>query len=435
MGAVGPGRAAPVEPAGGWDSRYEWKCVALLTIGFGLVGLDRWVIAHLAGARSSTMVQDLGLSPVDAEASIGMMIAALGLAWGLSSFFMGNLSDRWGRKAVLVPALIVFSLLSGVSGLVSTVMMMVLMRAMMGVAEGAYCPTSFATVAEASHPRRRGFNLGLQQSAFALFGLGFGPIIATQLLEYMSWRWVFAIVGIPGLIVALLVMRTVREPRSARRALRDDAPKMRVADILRHRNVPLGMLALMCAMCGIFVLSAFSPVYLTRHLGLTDAQMGMVVSAIGFGGFLGQWLLSAASDWAGRRAMAILGFGAGAAFLLAFMQLDGSSPMLLFLLLFLSAAFSFGLLSLITGPIAAEAAPFGLIASTAGAIIGVGEIFGGGVAPALAGAIAAGFGIQYTLWMAFAGLACGAVASLFFVETAPRRAPAGGEEALTAPAG
>ncbi len=46
----------------------------------------------------------------------------------------------------------------------------------MGIAEGAFCPTSFATTAEASKPSRIGFNQGLQQSMFALFGLGFGPI-------------------------------------------------------------------------------------------------------------------------------------------------------------------------------------------------------------------------------------------------------------------
>lgn len=417
-----PGQAATGAGQAGWDTRYEWKCVALLTIGFGLVGLDRWVIAHLAGAQSSTMIADLGLAGGDVEGAVGTMIAALGLAWGFSSFFMGNLSDRWGRKAVLVPALVVFSLLSGVSGLVNGVMMMIIMRALMGVAEGAYCPTSFASVAEASHPRRRGFNLGLQQSAFALFGLGFGPIIATQLLEYMSWRWVFAIVGIPGLIVALLVARTIREPRSAAPAATVEAPRMRMADVFRHRNVALSMFTLLCAMCGIFVLSAFSPIYLTRYLNLTDAQMGFVASAIGFGGFLGQWLLSAASDFAGRRTMAVTGFAVGAAFLLLFMRADGSNPMLLFVLLFISAGFAFGLLSLITGPIAAEAAPAGMIASTAGAIIGVGEIFGGGIAPALGGGIAAAWGIQYTLWMAFAGLAIGGIASLFYIETSPRHA-------------
>jgi MFS family permease len=412
------------EGAKAWDAGYEWKAVTLLTLGFGLVGLDRWVIADLAGAKASTMVPDLHLS--NPPADIGNLVAVLGVAWGVSSLFMGGLSDRFGRKKVLVPALIVFSLLSGFSGLTGGLMAMFMMRALMGVSEGAFCPTSFATVAEASKPSRRGFNLGLQQSAFALFGLGFGPIIATQLLQHMSWRWVFGIVGIPGLIVAVLVALTIREPVTITSkmtvAQRAAAPKFTVKGMFAHRNVFLSMIALLCAMCGIFVISAFSPAYLTGYLKLTDQQMGFVASAIGFGGFAGQWGIPAASDFFGRRLMAVLGFLIGAIFLVLFMRTDGSNLPLLFILLFISAGFAFGLLSLITGPIAAEAAPLGMIASTTGAIVAVGEIFGGGVAPGLAGFLAGRFGIQYTLYLALGGLVVGVLVSLFYKETAPRKA-------------
>jgi MFS family permease len=413
-----------------WDNRYEWKAVTLLTLGFGLVGLDRWVIADLAGAKSSSMVPDLHLA--NPPADIGNLIAALGIAWGVSSLFMGNLSDKIGRRKVLVPALILFSILSGFSGATGGLMAMLLMRALMGVSEGAYCPTSFAAVTEASKPSRRGFNMGLQQSAFALFGLGFGPIIATQLLQYMSWRWVFGIVGIPGLIIAVLVFTTIREPVTitAKETVKTDVskPKVKFSAMFGHRNVLLSMIGLLCAMCGIFVISAFSPAYLTGYLKLSDQQMGFVVSAIGFGGFAGQWGIPAASDFVGRKLMATLGFLVGAVFLVLFMRTGPDNLPLLFVLLFISAGFSFGLLSLITGPIAAEAAPLGMIASTTGAIVAVGEIFGGGFAPAIAGSIAGRYGIQYTLYMALVGLIVGVLVSLFYKETAPRKVGAGANE-------
>ncbi len=85
---------------------------------------------------------------------------------------------------------------------------------------------------------------------------------------------------------------------------------------------------------------------------------------------------------------------------------------------------------MIAGPIAAEAAPLGLIASVAGLIIGVGEIFGGGVAPVIAGNIAKNYGLLDTLYLAMAGQALGAVISLMFKETAPRAisSAAGAEE-------
>jgi MFS family permease len=412
--------------SGKWDTSYEWKTVALLTIGFGLVGLDRWVIADLAGLPTSTMVPDLHLMPQD----VGNLISVLGIAWGVSSLILGSLSDIIGRKAVLVPALILFSLLSGASGLVGTLGLMMLCRLAMGVFEGGFCPTSFATVTEASLPARRGFNLGLQQSAFALFGLGFGPLIAAYLLDFTSWRWVFAIVGIPGLIIAVLVAITIREPATIKarkeKTASADAPKFSLGKAFGHRNVPLSMIALLCAMCGIFVISAFMPAYLSGYLKLDAKTTAGITSAIGFGGFLGQWGLSGFSDIFGRRTMAVAGFLIGAVFLWLFMQLNASSGfLLLFIVLFISAGFSFGLLSLITGPIAAEAAPLGMIAGATGMIVAVGEIFGGGVAPGVGGYIAQHFGIQNTLWLAFAGLAVGVVVSLAYKETAPRFAKAG----------
>ena len=436
---AGSHSSTTTEPSSGkWDTSYEWKTVALLTLGFGLVGLDRWVIADLAGLPTSSMVPDLGLGPTTAPQAIGNMISALGIAWGVSSLFMGNLSDLFGRKRVLVPALILFSLLSGFSGIAGSVGMMILFRICMGVFEGAFCPTSFATVAEASLPRRRGFNLGLQQSAFALFGLGFGPIIAAYLLDFVSWRWVFALVGVPGLIVALFVALTIREPATikARRAAKASghagdiaaakAPKLSVAALFSHRNVPLSMLALLCSMCGIFVLSAFAPAYLAGYLHLDAKTTAFIASAIGFGGFLGQWGLSGFSDIFGRRTMAVVGFGIGAVFLWLFMQLGASSgPMVLFGVLFIASAFSFGLLSLITGPIASEAAPLGMIAGATGVIVAVGEIFGGGFAPGIGGWIAQTYGIQNVLWLALGGLVAGIVVSLFYKETAPRFAKAG----------
>jgi predicted MFS family arabinose efflux permease len=394
-----------------WDTSYEWKSVTLLTLGFGLVGLDRWIIAPLF----PSMMKDLLLNYQD----LGNIVGALGLAWGIFAVVAGGLSDRVGRRRVLIPALVGFSLLSGFSGMTSGLASLIMVRALMGMTEGSFCPTSFATTNDASKPSRRGFNLGLQQSTFPLFGLALGPIVATQLLAVTSWRGIFVLVAIPGLILAVLIARTIREPASASRAREQRAP---LSELLKHRNVPLGMLALFCAMSGIFTISAMIPNYLVDYLKLSTAQMGFVTSAIGFGGFAGQLALSGLSDIVGRKLIAVLGFIVGALFLYAFMQ-TGPSPGTLFVVLFVACFCCFGLLGLITGPIAAEAAPRGLVSSTAGIIIGSGEIFGGGVAPSLAGAVAQHFGLQHTLTMALTGLSIGIVVCLFLRETAPRKTP------------
>lgn len=392
----------------GADPAYEWRIVTLLTVGFGLVGLDRWVISALFPA----MARDLHLD----YQQLGVLIGALGIAWGVFSIIGGGLGDRFGRRRVLIPAIVGFSLLSGVSGLAMGLTSLLAIRIVMGANEGAFCPVSFAAVSEASRPTRRGMNLGITQSAFPLFGLALGPLIATQLLQVTSWRWAFVLVGVPGLIVAALLARIVREPPTVGSQAHEHRAPPR--EVWKHRNVPLGMLALLCAMSGIFSLSAMVPSYLIDYLKLTTAEMGLVTSAIGFGGFLGQLALPALSDLIGRKPVAIGGFVFGALLVYAFAQ--ASTIPALFTLLFVACFCCFGLLGLLTGAVAAEAAPHGLVSSTTGIIVATGEIFGGGIAPVIAGAVAQRFGIQRTLTMALIGLAIGIVVSLFLRETAPR---------------
>jgi len=394
------------------DPAYEWKAVLLLSFGFGLVGLDRWIIAPLA----PSIMHDLRISP----SLINILIAILGITWGVAAAAMGGLSDRIGRRKVMLPALLIFSLASGLSGLAGGFTSLLLIRGMMGVSEGAFCPVSFAATAEASRPSRIGFNQGLQQSMFALFGLGFGPILATGLLGFASWRGVFAIVGLPGIALTILLWMVIREPTQGVQTVGTAAPPTSVREVLKVRNIRLAMVGLLCAMSGIFVLSANTPIYLAEYLMLPPMQVGLVTSAIGFGGFAGLWMLPALSDIFGRRAMAILGFGGGAAFVYIFIAL-GAQPTYLFVALFGATAFSFGVLSLLTGPVAAESAPAGMLSTASGLIIGVGEIFGGGLALLLAGYIIATFGIQYMLYLALGGLMLGAVLMSGLNETAPRK--------------
>jgi len=399
-------------PACDYDPSYEWKAVVLLSLGFGLVGLDRWIIAPLA----PSIMRDLGISlPL-----INVLIAILGTTWGVAAVALGSLSDRIGRRKVMLPALLVFSLASAFSGLAGGFTSLLLIRGLMGVAEGAFCPVSFAATAEASKPARIGFNQGLQQSMFALFGLGLGPILATWLLGFTSWRGAFAIVGLPGIILTVLLWIVIREPAKGNAPVAAKATRASTREVLKVRNIRLAMVGLLCAMCGIFVLSANTPIYLSEYLKLAPMEVGLVTSAIGFGGFVGLWMLPALSDIFGRRLMAVLGFAGGAAFIYYFITL-GAEPTQLFAALFGATAFSFGVLSLLTGPVAAESAPPGMLSTASGLIIGVGEIFGGGVALLLAGYIIGTYGIQYMLYLALGGLIIGAGLMCSLIETAPRK--------------
>lgn len=394
-----------------WDTKYEWKAIALLSLGFGLLGLDRWII----GPLFPFIAKDLGLN----YGQIGALAGVLAVTWGISSILMGNVSDRIGRRRVLIPAVLLFSLLAGLSGIAASFTMLMLLRAVMGVTEGAYAPVSAACTMEASRPTRRGLNLGFQYSLFALFGFGFGPIIATQLLQIApSWRWVFLIVALPGVVLALLMYRVIREPATP--AVPDTAPtEHRWADVLASRNVKLAIPATFCTMCCIFVISAMMPNYLLDYLKFTPSQMGFVMSGIGFGGFLGEFVLPGLSDLLGRKLIAAAGF-AVTAVLVWFLRGTGAEPTAIFMLLFAIGFTGMGLLALFTGPVASEAVKPALIGSAIGLVAGGAEIFGGGIAPAAGGWIAQTWGIQHILDLALVALMVGFVISFFLEESAPR---------------
>lgn len=398
-----------------WDTSYEWKIIFLLSLTFGLVGLDRFILPVLF----PSMMGELGLTYED----LGNLVGILAVFWGISAFAMGFLSDRIGRRNVLVPAIIIFSLMSAFSGMVSGLVGLLVIRAIMGIAEGPVASTGVAVAVEASHPKRRGMNNGIFQCMISLFGNAIGPIIATQLLLVTTWRNVFMLVGIPGLIMAVAMWFIIREPQKQPQVSSSGAalPRPGIRDLFQHRNVPLAMLTLMCAMGGVFVMGAMMPNYLIDYLKLSPQDMGLVTAAIGFGGCIGQFAMPTISDFIGRKITTLVSYVLAAIFTYLFAQADASSLSTLFWLLFFAALFNFSALAILAGPVAAEAAPVGMVASVAGLVIGAGEVFGGGVAPAIAGRIAQNTGIENIFTFAIAGLVVGFIIALFLQETAPRK--------------
>ena len=396
-----------------WDARYEWKAVAMLALGFGLVGLDRFIILPLF----PVMMPDLGLNYQD----LGNISAVLAIAWGVSSIFMGRLSDRIGRRKVLIPAVLLFSLLAGVSGLAGGVGMLLLIRAVMGISEGAFTPTAIAATSEASHPSRMGMNIGIQQAFFPILGLGVAPIIATQLLLVLpSWRWVFLIVSLPGFVLAWFLYRYLKETRAPQAVAAEDAQNGNWLAALRYRNVPLNIIGMFCMLTSLFVVSVMMPNYLTDYLKLSVQQMGFVMSAIGLGGFLGQLIMPALSDRIGRKTVVIISFLATSLSLWLMIH-TGAEPVKLFMLLFLTTFFNFSMICMTVGPLTSESVPRALTSTATGLVVGIGEIFGGGVAPAIAGFIAQNHGIENTLYLALGGVGLGLVVALALKETASGR--------------
>jgi len=405
----------------GHDKSYEWKIILLLSITFGLVGLDRFVLPIILQSPNSTMGADLGLTPQDG----GTLAGYLGMAWGISALAMGYLADKVGRRAVLVPAILVFSLMSAFSGLAGSITALVIFRVIMGVAEGPVASVGVAVAVEASKPERRGLNNGIFQCMISLFGLALAPIIATRLLNSYSWHAVFMIVGAPGVIMAFLMWKVVREPLK-RAVTGHGGGGVPFLSMFGHRNAKVAPLTLICAMGGIFVIAAMLTAYLTAPvgagLGLDPVTAGNVFSAVGVGGCIGQFAMPALSDIIGRKLSTLASYILAAVALYFFTQAGPENTTTLWVLLFFASMFNFAALAILAGPVAAEAAPPGMLASMAGFVIFAGEFIGGGAAPIIAGKIAGGqYGLKGALYFAASGLVVGFFVALFLKETAPRK--------------
>ncbi len=410
-----------------WDTSYEWKIILLLSLTFGLVGLDRFILPIILQDPNSTMGIDLGLSPEQGGALAGY----LGMAWGVSAFIMGFMADKLGRRAVLVPAILIFSLMSAFSGLATSIAMLVIVRVIMGLAEGPVASTGVAVAFEASKPSRRGLNNGIFQCMISLFGLALGPIIAARLLLSYEWHVVFMLVGAPGVVIAIIMWFVVREPlkqaaESGSSSSDSSLSFSSVFGMFGHRNAKVAPLTLICAMGGIFVIAALLFAYLTAPevaggLGLDSLTAAGVFSAVGVGGCIGQFAMPALSDILGRKITTLASYILAAVFLYTFSQTGPENTTLLWILLFFSSLFNFAALAILAGPVAAEAAPPGMIASMAGFVIFAGEFVGGGISPIIAGGLAAEYGLRSAIYFAASGLALGFVVALFMEETAPSK--------------
>lgn len=417
----------PAAPAD-WDPAYERRVIPLLALGFGLVGIDRFIIVPMFPA----IMAELKLTYQD----LGIITGALAFTWGFAALIMGNLSDRLGRRAVLAGSMVAFSLLVGFSGLVTGVASLVLIRALMGLAEGAYTSPSIIATLEAAHPRRRGLAVGVQQMMSPLLAAGILPIAVGYLLKVVDWRWIFVFTALPGGLLALALWKIVRDAPAA--PVRDNPVGHRkglgasqIRQVLQSRNIPPLMICMMSWLNILFVMSMLLPGYMTEKLGFSVEQMGLVLSGMGFGSVCGCIAVPALSDRVGRKRTMVWTSAIAFAAIVA-MAFSPGQPLMLFGWLFVIMFCTFGLITMTVGPMAAESVSPTMMATASGLVIACGEVFGGGAAPVIAGFVAHHAGVQHVFTVAAIGtvIGIGACASL---KTAQGRQQTDGETSIQAP--
>jgi len=391
---------------------YQIVLVALLSLNFGIVFFDRNALNFLM-----PFVQpDLHLS----NTQVGLLASSLSLTWAVAAFGMGRLSDRLGRrKLLLVGATLIFSLCSFLSGLAQTFGFLLAARLLMGAAEGGIMPISHALVAYEVSPERRGLAQGIAQNfGSSLLGSFVAPVLLVAFATAWGWRSAFYLAGLPGIASAILIWILIRElaPAAGHGTSGD---RMRVADALGERNILICVLLSVLLVSYLVICWAFMPLFLTQVRGISPNAMGWLMGTLGISSMLASFVVAGLSDRIGRRPVMIVMPFVGALLPIGALYFDGAIWMFA-VIFFVGWSFN-GIFPLFMATVPSESVDPRYITSALGLTMGCGEVLGGVLSPSLAGMAADRLGLSAPLWIMFGlALAAGFV-SLSLRETAPRR--------------
>lgn len=181
---------APPPPAGATITRYRWVICALLFAATTINYVDR----NSLGVLKTILEKELNWS----EADYGWIQFAFTAAYAAFPTILGRVIDRFGVKASLAAALIMWSSMSIALGLVHTVIGFATVRFLLGVAEAANFPASIKAIAMWFPQKERALATGLFNS-----GTNVGVMISfgtVWLAESFGWQWAFIAIGAIGFV-------------------------------------------------------------------------------------------------------------------------------------------------------------------------------------------------------------------------------------------
>jgi MFS family permease len=393
--------------------KYETRLIWVLTITFGFVFFDR----NAANYLMPFIANDLHFN----NSQVGLVASALSFTWAVAAFLGGAYSDRTGnRKSFLLITVVAFSLCSFASGLAASFATLFSTRLLMGLAEGPILPIAQSLVAIESTAAKRGNNMGVMQNFGSnLLGSFVAPLVLVAIASTYNWRWAFYLSGVPGLIMALLIAKFVRQPAATAAPLAE--ARMGYGEMLQHRNIWLCMLMAIFMVAWMVLGWAFLPLFYTKVRQISNGQMSVLMSVLGLSAAFFSFVVPALSDRFGRRPVIVIFNFIGLLVPLAALYFPGSLFML-GTLIFIGWSAS-GTFPLFMGTVPSETIPARYVATSLGMVVGLGEILGGVGAPAIAGRAADHYGLQAPVIIMAACAIVGTVLALFLRETAPNRLP------------
>lgn len=290
----------------------------------------RWVLAVLLMANTLNFVdrQAVAVLQEPIKRELGLLDWHVGVLSGLSFaiFYcllgipIARVAERGNRARVIAAAIAVWSVMTAMCGVAQSFVQLLICRVGVATGEAGASPAAHSLISDYYPPEQRGAAIAVYS-----FGIPVGTLIAAvfggQIAQAWGWRWAFIMLGLPGVVVSILIMLTLRDlPRgfSQRVAGQPIAP-VAVSPInvvfrrmIARRSSVHNLIGLAVASLGSYATGGFMASYLIREFGLQIGQAGLITGAatgvFGGAGLLASGFLSdRLARWGlGQRAYALV---------------------------------------------------------------------------------------------------------------------------------